>query len=108
MTRLEVSILELQLGCGETLLEVSLWRDQALYELHEGDIINLSHFRGSVLSTGKGMFQSSNYMFIKVLMIIYLSIHLYTHPSNVVFIIGETHTRNLILIHLFTCFENPD
>lgn len=87
MTRLEVPILDLQLRCGETLLEISLWRDQVLCELHEGDVVVLSHLHGSLLPNGKAKFQSSNYTSIKVLMIIHLSFclccfHNFTHTQK--------------------------
>ncbi len=65
----DVPVLDLKLNCGERLLDVSLWRDEALSELHEGDYVHLSHLHATILPSGNGKFQSSNYTTIKVLMI---------------------------------------
>jgi len=71
----DVPVLDLKLKCGEKLLDVSLWRDEALSELHEGDHVHLSHLRATILPSGNGKLQSSNYTTIKVLMIMYYTLH---------------------------------
>ncbi len=71
----DVPVLDLKLNCGERLLDVSLWRDEALSELHEGDYVHLSHLHATILPSGNGKFQSSNYTTIKVLMIMYYTLH---------------------------------
>ncbi len=67
----DVPVLDLKLNCGERLLDVSLWRDEALSELH----VHLSHLHATILPSGNGKFQSSNYTTIKVLMIMYYTLH---------------------------------
>ncbi len=39
----KVPILDLKLNCGLTAVEVSLWRDEALAELLNGDTVELTH-----------------------------------------------------------------
>ncbi len=52
----DVPVLDLKLKCGERLLDVSLWRDEALSELHEGDDVHLSHLHATILPSGNGKF----------------------------------------------------
>ncbi|XP_051980580.1 uncharacterized protein LOC127641695 [Xyrauchen texanus] len=66
MTRAHIPVLDLSLKCGQSLLDVSLWRDEALFDLYTGDEVVLTHLRPCILPNGKGKFQSSNYTTLKI------------------------------------------
>ncbi|XP_026053168.1 uncharacterized protein LOC113094469 isoform X2 [Carassius auratus] len=66
MTMSDIPVLDLKMKCGERLLDVSLWRDEALSELHEGDNVHISHMRATILASGNAKLQSSNYTTIKI------------------------------------------
>ncbi|XP_055047526.2 uncharacterized protein [Misgurnus anguillicaudatus] len=66
MTRSEIPILDLKLRCGASLLDVSLWRDEALTNLHEEDQVEISHLHASLLPKGNGKFNSSAFTTIKI------------------------------------------
>ncbi|KAK7137432.1 hypothetical protein R3I93_017501 [Phoxinus phoxinus] len=62
MTRVadgEVPIRDLSLRCGQVVLEVSLWRDEALVELSLGDQVEISCLRASLRPSPK--LNSSSY-----------------------------------------------
>lgn len=86
MTRSEIPILDLKLRCGASLLDVSLWRDEALTNLHEDDQLEISHLHASLDPKGNGKFNSSAYTTIKVLLFMhykYMSVHpSTTQPNN--------------------------
>ncbi|CAM4569686.1 unnamed protein product [Leuciscus chuanchicus] len=62
MTRVadgEVPIRDLSLRCGQRVLEVSLWRDEALVELSMGDHVEISYLRATLRPAAK--LNSSSY-----------------------------------------------
>ncbi len=61
-----VPILDLRLRCGLKVLEVSLWRDEALSELFVGDEVELTHLKALLKETGKGKLNSSTFTSVKV------------------------------------------
>lgn len=60
-------ILDLHLKCGEKVLDVSLWRDEALIDLYVGDEVVFTLLRPCVLDNWEGKFHSSTYTSVKVL-----------------------------------------
>ncbi|XP_058626513.1 uncharacterized protein LOC131537221 [Onychostoma macrolepis] len=61
-----VPILDLRLRCGQKVLEVSLWRDEALTELYVGDEVELTHLKALLKENGKGKHNSSTYTSIQI------------------------------------------
>ncbi|KAI2644898.1 Inactive phospholipase C-like protein 2 [Labeo rohita] len=61
-----VPILDLHLRCGQNVLEVSLWRDEALSDLYIGDDVELTHLKAFLKENGKGKLNSSTYTTIKI------------------------------------------
>ncbi|XDV25583.1 hypothetical protein PO909_029480 [Leuciscus waleckii] len=61
-----VPVLDLSLRCGQKLLDVSLWREEALCELYLGDEVELTHLKVFVWDSGNGKMNSSNYTTVKV------------------------------------------
>ncbi|RXN03128.1 deoxynucleoside triphosphate triphosphohydrolase SAMHD1-like [Labeo rohita] len=60
-----VPILDLHLRCGQNVLEVSLWRDEALSDLYVGDDVEITHLKAFLKESGKGKLNSSTYTTIK-------------------------------------------
>lgn len=54
MTRSDIPVLDLKLQCGPSLLSISLWRDQALSDLHIGDNVQITHLHTDMLPWGRG------------------------------------------------------
>ncbi|RXN32199.1 putative C-mannosyltransferase DPY19L3 isoform X1 [Labeo rohita] len=61
-----VPILDLHLRCGQNVLEVSLWRDEALSDLYVGDDVEITHLKAFLKESGKGKLNSSTYTTIKI------------------------------------------
>ncbi|KAK2915667.1 hypothetical protein Q8A67_000041 [Cirrhinus molitorella] len=69
MTKIQeghVTILDLRLRCGQKVLEVSLWHDEAYSELYFGDEVELTHLKALLKENGKGKLNSPTYTTIKV------------------------------------------
>jgi len=67
MTRVgdgEVPIRDLSLRCGQKLLDVSLWRDEALVELSLGDHVEISFLRATLRPAAK--LNTSSYSAVEV------------------------------------------
>ncbi|XP_077098077.1 uncharacterized protein LOC143749483 [Siphateles boraxobius] len=60
-----VPVLDLSIRCGQKLLEVSLWREEALCELYLGDEVELTHLKVFIWDSGHGKMTSSNYTTVK-------------------------------------------
>nr|XP_055072220.1 uncharacterized protein LOC129452408 [Misgurnus anguillicaudatus]XP_055072221.1 uncharacterized protein LOC129452408 [Misgurnus anguillicaudatus]XP_055072222.1 uncharacterized protein LOC129452408 [Misgurnus anguillicaudatus] len=61
-----VPVLDVSLRCEEILLEITLWRDVALTELHLEDEVEFSHLRVVVRQNGHFKFNSSSFTCVKV------------------------------------------
>ncbi|KAI2657287.1 Elongation factor P [Labeo rohita] len=61
-----VPILDLRLRCGQSVLEVPLWRGEALSDLYVGDEVELTHLKAFLKENGKGKLNSSTYTTIKI------------------------------------------
>ncbi|CAM4490579.1 unnamed protein product [Leuciscus chuanchicus] len=66
MTRAQYPLLDLSLRSGTKLLEVTLWREEALMDLYVGDKVEVSHLRANIRPNGGGKFDSSNYTTVKI------------------------------------------
>ncbi|XP_052470353.1 uncharacterized protein LOC128027081 [Carassius gibelio] len=66
MTRAQYPLLDLSLRSGTKLLEVTLWREEALMDLYVGDKVEISHLRAKIQPNGGGKFDSSNYTTVKI------------------------------------------
>ncbi|CAM4570267.1 unnamed protein product [Leuciscus chuanchicus] len=66
MTRAQYPLLDLSLRSGIKLLEVTLWREEALMDLYVGDKVEVSHQRANIRPNGGGKFDSSNYTTVKI------------------------------------------
>nr|XP_055062743.1 uncharacterized protein LOC129445797 [Misgurnus anguillicaudatus] len=62
----DVPIRDLILRCGESFIEVSLWQDEALAELHMGAEIVVTHLRATIKLNGKAKFNSSRFSSVEV------------------------------------------
>ncbi len=62
-------ILNLKLLCGPDQLNISLWRDEALCDLHIGDDVEITHLYSDMVPRGRGNFHSSQYTTVKVIII---------------------------------------
>ncbi|XP_065116079.2 uncharacterized protein [Paramisgurnus dabryanus] len=56
-----VPILDLSLRCGDRIIQISMWRDEALTELHLGEEVELSHLRAAIRPDGQCKLNSSTY-----------------------------------------------
>ncbi|KAK2905462.1 hypothetical protein Q8A67_007261 [Cirrhinus molitorella] len=65
MTRAQVPILDMSIKCGSRLYEIALWRDEALTELYNGDIVEITHLKATTTPGGKRKSVSSNYTTVK-------------------------------------------
>lgn len=54
MTRSQFPIQDIFIICGQHILDVSLWRDEAVAELHEGYKVKLTHLLSTIQLNGKG------------------------------------------------------
>lgn len=57
---------DLILRCGQRFIEVSLWQDEALAELHMGAEIVLTHLRATIKYNGTAKFNSSRFSSVEV------------------------------------------
>lgn len=47
----KVPVLDLKLNCNSLPVEVSLWRDEALIQVLNGDTVELTHLRPNTVNT---------------------------------------------------------
>lgn len=62
----DVPVRDLVLRCGDRLIEVALWQDEALAELYEGAQVLVTHLRATFKSNGRAKFNSSCFSTIEV------------------------------------------
>ncbi|KAF4114359.1 hypothetical protein G5714_004582 [Onychostoma macrolepis] len=62
----EVAILDFHLRSDDKLIEVSLWRDEALVDLKMGDHIEMTHLKASVWTSGRSKLNSTSHTRVKV------------------------------------------
>lgn len=67
MTRSSIPVLNLKLLCSADLLNISLWRDEALSDLNTGDNIEITHLYCDMVHRGRGHLHSSQYTTVKVM-----------------------------------------
>lgn len=78
----KVPVLDFKLNCNSRAVEVSLWRDEALIEVLNGDTVELTHLRPNTKPNGNIKFNSSTYTTVKVHYVMHNIISLNQSLSN--------------------------
>ncbi len=87
-------ILNLKLLCGPDQLNISLWRDEALCDLHIGDDVEITHLYSDMVPRGRGNFHSSQYTTVKVIIIQSLQKYVrHTVPLSIYLSIYHTQAK---------------